>query len=325
MIGISRLSWSLAEHRQLPPAFARLHPRYRTPWFTILFFSAIAVLLLVPGKTSFLGNLYAFGAMLSFTIAHVSVVVLRVRRPDLPRPYRAPWNVRIRGYDIPLTACLGAVGTFAAWVSVVVLHDEARTVGIPWMLAGMALFVVYRRRSGLDLTSAAKIDRGQRPPDFTPLEYRSALVPIFGDDVSAEALESAARFVGPDATVDAVYVIDVPAQLPLDGPLSAEEEHGRNVLEAAWLIGRRSGLHVRTSLLRTRNPGRTLVEEARRLGSEIIYLADSHAPASERSLGPTAQYLLAERPCRIIVQTGPSNGHSAIARAHSQTLKSPAA
>jgi basic amino acid/polyamine antiporter, APA family len=325
LIGISRLSWSLAEHRQLPEVFSTLHHRFRTPAFTIIFYSVIAGALLIPGQIDLLGNLYSFGAMLSFTIAHVSIVALRVRKPDIERPYRAPWNVRIRGYDIPLSACLGAAGTFAAWVSVVVLHDEARTVGIPWMLAGMALFVIYRRRSGLDLRSPAKIDRGERPPDFTPLEYRSALVPIFGDDVSADALESAARFVGSDATVDAVYVVSVPAQIPLDGPLSAQEQHGRNVLEAAQLIGKRRGLRVRTSLLRTRNPGRTLVEEALRLGSEIIYLADQHAPASERALGPTAQYLLAERPCRIIVQTGPGNGHAAIARAHSHTLKSPAA
>jgi APA family basic amino acid/polyamine antiporter len=327
LIGISRLSWSLAEHRQLPSAFSRLHARFRTPAFTIVFYSVIAGVLLIPGQIDLLGNLYSFGAMLSFTTAHVSVVALRVRKPDVERPYRAPWNVRIRGYDIPLSACLGAVGTFAAWVSVVVLHDEARTVGIPWMLAGLALFVVYRRRSGLDLKSAAKIDRGERPPDFTPLEYRSALVPIFGKDVSADALEAAARFVGPDSTVDAVYVINVPSQIPLDGPLGAEEEHGRNVLEAAQLIGRRRGLRVRTSLLRTRNPGRTLVDEARSLHSEIIYLADLHAPASERALGHTAQYLLAERPCRIIIQTAPvNNGYAAAtARAHSQTLKSPAA
>ena len=85
------------------------------------------------------------------------------------------------------------------------------------------------------------------------------------------------------------------------------------MLEAAQLIGRRSGLRVRTSLLRTRNPGRTLVEEAQRLGSEIIYLADAHAPASERALGPTAQYLLTQRPCRIIIQTGAAaNGRAAV-------------
>src|SRR5690348_9976577 len=97
LIGISRLSWSLAEHRQLPALFAQLHPRHRTPWFTIVFFSILAALLLIPGQTDFLGNLYSFGAMLSFTTAHVAVVALRVREPDRERPYRMPWNVRWRG------------------------------------------------------------------------------------------------------------------------------------------------------------------------------------------------------------------------------------
>ena len=104
LIGISRLSWSLAEHRQLPGVFCRLHPRYRTPWFTIAFFSAIAIVLLIPGQTDFLGNLYSFGAMLSFTVAHVSIVALRLRDPSRDRPYRAPWNVRIRGKPVPMTA-----------------------------------------------------------------------------------------------------------------------------------------------------------------------------------------------------------------------------
>jgi len=66
MIGISRLSWSLAEHRQLPSIFSRLHARHQTPWFTILFFSVLAGILLIPGQTNLLGNLYSFGAMLSF-------------------------------------------------------------------------------------------------------------------------------------------------------------------------------------------------------------------------------------------------------------------
>src|SRR5207247_11049655 len=126
LIGISRLSWSLAEHRQLPSAFSTLHHRFRTPAFTIVFYSVIAGILLIPGQIDLLGNLYSFGAMLSFTMAHVSVVALRVREPDRERPYRTPWNVRIRGYEIPLSACLGALGTFAAWVSVVLLQQEAR-------------------------------------------------------------------------------------------------------------------------------------------------------------------------------------------------------
>src|SRR5690242_539277 len=150
LIGISRLSWSLAEHRQLPTIFSRLHPRFRTPWFTIIFFSLLAALLILPGETTLLGNLYSFGAMLSFTTAHVAVVALRVKDPDRPRPYKMPWNVRIRGSTIPLTAVLGGLGTFAAWCSVVVLHGEARTIGLPWMVLGMIGYFAYRSRQGLD-------------------------------------------------------------------------------------------------------------------------------------------------------------------------------
>ena len=102
LIGISRLSWSLAEHRQLPELFSRLHPVHRTPWFTIVVFSIFAGVLLIPGRTDFLGNLYSFGAMLSFTTAHVAVIALRIKDPDRERPYRMPWNVRFRGKQIPL-------------------------------------------------------------------------------------------------------------------------------------------------------------------------------------------------------------------------------
>src|SRR5881275_3100752 len=159
LIGISRLSWSLAEHRQLPSAFARLHSRYRTPWFTIVTFSVFAGILIIPGETTLLGNLYSFGAMLSFTTAHVAVVALRVKDPERERPYRMPWNVRIRGRPIPLTAVLGAIGTFAAWCTVVALRGEARTIGIPWMLVGMAGYFIYRKRQGLDPRREYKIAR----------------------------------------------------------------------------------------------------------------------------------------------------------------------
>jgi APA family basic amino acid/polyamine antiporter len=282
LIGISRLSWSLAEHRQLPSVFSRLHARYRTPAFTIVFYSVLASLLIIPGKTDFLGNLYSFGAMLSFTTAHVAVVALRIKHPDRERPYRAPWNVRIRGYLIPLSSVIGAAGTFTAWLSVLLLHAEARTVGVAWMVGGVVLYVVYRRRSGLDLTTPVKIERGARPHDFVPLEYRSALVPIFGTDVSAHALRAAAKLVGPDATVVALYIVRVPSQLSLDGPLEREEEVGRNVLEAAALIGKREGLRVGTMLLRTRNPGKTIADEARRLQSDVIYLGTRHGRPDER-------------------------------------------
>ena len=99
IIGVSRLVYSMGIHRQMPDALRRLHPRFRTPWIGILVFSALACLTLLPGQADFLGSIYSFGAMLSFTIAHAAVIRLRVKLPDVARPYRGPGNLRIGGHD----------------------------------------------------------------------------------------------------------------------------------------------------------------------------------------------------------------------------------
>ena len=307
LIGISRLSWSLSEHKQLPSIFARLHPKYRTPWFTILVFSVFAGVLLIPGQTDFLGNLYSFGAMLSFTTAHAAVIALRIKEPARERPYRMPWNIPFRGRQIPLTAVLGGIATFAAWISVLVLHVDARYVGTGWMIVGLAGYVFYRRSQGLDLRSHHRIAHRERPASFVELHYRSAIVPIFGTDVDASSLRTAAKLVGEGALVEAIYMLRVPNQLPLDAGLDDEEQLGLAVLETARRRGRQAGLKVQTRLIRTRNPGAAIVEEAERRGAEIIYLGTAHAPVSERALGPTASYLLAHRPCRVVIETPPAS------------------
>jgi APA family basic amino acid/polyamine antiporter len=303
MIGISRLSWSLSEHRQLPRIFSQLHARYRTPWFTILFFSGLAGLLVLYGNTEVLGNLYSFGALLSFTTAHVAIIALRYKEPDRERPYRMPWNVRIRGASIPLSAVIGGIGTATVWVVVVATHSEARLVGIPWMVVGMGGYFIYRRRQGLDPFKQYRLPRAERPPDFAQLEYSTALVPIFGEDVSATALSSAAKLIGEDGVVYAIFVLPVPSQLSLEAGLEEEEARGRSVLEGARIKARRAGIKIHTGLIRTRNPGAALVEEAERVHADVIYWSTLHAPSGERRIGPTAVYLLSKRPCRVIIET----------------------
>jgi basic amino acid/polyamine antiporter, APA family len=317
MIGISRLSWSLAEHRQLPAIFSQLHHRYRTPWFTIVFFSICAIALMAPGKTDFLGNLYSFGAMLSFTIAHISIVALRVREPDRYRPYRAPWNFNWRGRPVPLTAVLGALGTGAAFVSVVALHTEARIVGTGWMITGVAGYLLYRRHLGLDPRERHTIRRPERPLDFLEVSYKSALVPIFGATVDTEAMRRAAAIVDPAAAVEALYVLQVPTEEKLDeGVMEKQEYEARCALDVARLQARAKGLKVRVKLVRTRNPGAAIVKEARERHSDLIYIGTEHAPREEKLLGPTTRYVLAKRPCRVIVESEKGWGPDGARAAH---------
>ena len=240
LIGISRLSWSLAEHRQLPgcsrgctPATARRGSRSSS--------SRSSPVLLIPrARPTCSGNLYSFGAMLSFTTAHVAVVALRVSEPDLERPYRAPWNVRFRGADIPLSAVLGGLGTFAAWVSVVVLHSEARTVGIAvdgrsaW--AARPLPPAFGARPG----APPKIDRAGARRTSRALDYRTALVPIFGDRPQRRGARAPRNLIGDDATVYAVYVIVVPRSSRSTAGLEARRRTGARPRERSH-PGRRAG------------------------------------------------------------------------------------
>ncbi len=303
IIGASRLVYSMGLHRQVPDRLSRLHPRFGTPWIGILLFGGVACLTIVPGQAEFLGNMYAFGAMLSFTIAHLSVIRLRVKQPDRPRPYRGPGTLRVAGRELPLFAVSGIFGTGLAFVVVTVLHLVVAAAGVIWLALGMFLYVVYRRQHGLDLRTTTRVPRHERPPDFEELEYKTALVPIFGDDVSAGALSAAAKLIGERGVVYAIYVLPVPSQLSLDAGMEEEEAHGRSVLESARIQARRAGIKIHTGLIRTRNPGAALVKQAELVGSDVVYWSTIHAPAGEQRIGPTAAYLLSKRPCRVIIET----------------------
>ncbi len=306
IIGVSRLVYSMGLHRQVPGRLSRLHPRFSTPWIGILVFGAIACLTIIPGKAEFLGNMYAFGAMLSFTIAHLAVIRLRVKAPEQERPYRGPGTLTVAGRELPLFALLGVLGTGLAFVVVTILHLDVAGAGVAWLTLGMAVYVLYRHSQGLDLRTTAKVERPARPADFQALNYRTALVPIFGGDVSATTLGSAAKLVGEDGVIYAVFVLPVPSQLSLEAGLEAEEAEGRSVLESARIKARRAGLKVHSGLVRTRHPGATLVEEAERVKADVIYWSTLHAPTGEQRIGPTATYLLSKRPCRVIIETQPS-------------------
>jgi APA family basic amino acid/polyamine antiporter len=303
IIGVSRLVYSMGIHRQVPDRLRELHPRFRTPWVGIVLFSGLACLAMIPGKAEFLGNMYAFGAMLSFTIAHLAVIALRIKDPDRTRPYRGPGTLRLAGRELPLFAVLGALGTGLAFVTVTVLHIEVALAGIAWLGLGITVYVLYRRQQGLDLRTTTRVPSPERPPYFQALDYRTALVPIFGGDVSASALSSAAKLIGEDGVVYAVFVLPVPSQLSIDAGLEDEEAEGRSALESARIKARRSNIKIHTGLIRTRNPGAALVDEARRVGSDVIYWSTIHAPVGEQRIGPTATYLLSKRPCRVIIES----------------------
>src|SRR5262249_28142299 len=145
VIGASRITYSMSSYRQLPEVFRRLHPRFKTPWLALVVFAGFAaILFMIPGNVDFIGRMYAFWAMLRFTVAHASVTALRIRGRGEELQWRAPLNVRFRGIDWPLFAILGGLGTGIAWLVVIVQDAPTRYAGLAWLAIGFIFYPLYR-------------------------------------------------------------------------------------------------------------------------------------------------------------------------------------
>ncbi len=306
VIGASRITYAMAGYRQLPAAFRSLHPRFKTPWLALVFFAGfISILTLLPGKVDFLGTMYSFGAMLSFSIAHISVIALRYKRRDEELVFRGRPNLRVRGVDWPLFALLGAACTGLAWIVVVWRTPDTRYAGLGWLIAGFAMYWVYRRRVlHVSLTETVRAPIAMGPA--LALEYRNVLVPLIDRHESEAAVDLACGLATErGASIVALTALEVPLDLPLDAESpEAAEERAHDLLDEARAIGDAYGVNVVGRIVRARNAGRAIVDEAERRNSEIIVMGaprrDAHR-AGRRIFGATVDFVLKNAPCRVLV------------------------
>jgi basic amino acid/polyamine antiporter, APA family len=326
MLGLSRLAYSLSTNRQIPSGLGRLHPQRSTPYVLIMLAGLIAAGLVVPENLDLLIGIYAFGAMLAFTIAHLSICRLRYTEPDRDRPYKVPLSVTVRGGQLPLPAAFGALVSAAGLVAVMVVHEPARYVGLGWMAMGIALYVIYRRADETSLlrrvTVAPQVLRAEQPRER---DYGSVLVPLFGTDLDDDIVQTAALLVSGEqtdeaaidtATIEALFMFVIPMSLPLDASLpEAQVKHARQVLARAKAVGEEyTGVHVATATVRTRRVGYAIVDEARRRGVEAIVLGaeepslirggarlGGRGGSLEGFVGDITKYVVRKATCRVIV------------------------
>ena len=303
LIGISRLVYSMGIHRQLPDALRRLHPKYRTPWIGIIVFSGFAILVTLPGKATFLGSVYSFGALLSFTMAHFAVIRLRMTKPDFPRPYKGPGNVKWHGIDWPLFAIAGGFFTAVAFVVIVVLNLTVAIFGVAWLAVGMLVYFLFRRQQGLDLTSTHKVAIPQPVVDHEA-EYDSVLVPMehYDESVMATAAKLAARR---RRGIHVIAMITVPSALPIDAPMPEQEAAAQSLIEQARVqAGARVSGHVER--VRSGQAGRRIIEEATDMRAAAIVMPLPERVNGASLFGKTLETVLAERPCRVIIESAPA-------------------
>jgi APA family basic amino acid/polyamine antiporter len=308
IIGVSRLVYSMGIHRQMPDALRRLHPKFQTPYIGIILFGAIAVLAILPGQADFLGNVYSFGALLSFTIAHLSVARLRASKPDVPRPYRGPWNVRIGGYDAPLFAIIGGTFTALAFVVITLLHPVVAVAGLGWLVFGVVIYIAFRHRQGLDLTTTHKVAIPQPIVDHEA-EYDSVLVALAAEDgYDAELVATATKLAARRRHgVHVLVTVAVPYALPVTARMRDQESVAESIIEQARVQGgRRVTGHYEK--VRPGQAGRRIIEEAEDMRATAIVMGLPRRVAGGSLFGKTLETVLADRPCRVVIESSPADG-----------------
>ena len=308
MSGCTRLAYSLAQYGQLPRAFGRLNRRTLVAPLAIVATAGVACgLVILTGvigdDVAFLASLYSFGVLLTFTAAQLAVIRLRASEPELPRPFRVPLDVTVRGVRVPLPALVGAPLTLAVWVAAMITHPGARYAGPAWLVIGLAVYLVTRLRAEIglleDIHPARELPAGAG--------FRSVLVPMKLGDIGEEMVATAIALAKErEAGIEALFVIRVPLELPLDAHLIDVEEQAAASLAEAQLLGVDNGVDVRGETVRARSIGHAIVEEAGRRGVDLIVLGSS--PRWRRQsqfFSPTVDFVLRNAPCEVLVVAFP--------------------
>lgn len=167
IMGASRLAYSMSQFKLISPWFDKVHPKYYTPVRTIMVFSMIGVVqtilsFLSSSAMDTLGNMYAFGATLGYTMVFVALIKLRFSDPYSPRPYRMPLNLKMkfkgRVVLVPLLGFIGMFGVALILFEVILTHAIGRIAGPAWVILCFCYYAWYRKRNGYPVFGNLKRD-----------------------------------------------------------------------------------------------------------------------------------------------------------------------
>ena len=149
--------------------------------------------------------------------------------------------------------------------------------------------------------------------EYDCLRLKEILVPVDGSEASLDALALACHLAKRNkGTVYAVYVIEVARTLPLDAELTPEAKQGEEVLTRAEAVAESLDFEVAGELLQARDAGHAIVDEAIERGVDAIILGMSYKrPLGEFQMGRTAQYVIKNAPCQVIVSRAAVRGSGA--------------
>ena len=135
LLGQSRVLYTMSRDGLLWPWVCRVHPRFRTPYITTIVVGLFAAFLAAFFSITFLGELVSLGTLLAFSIVCLGVWILRVRQPEVPRPFRTPW--------VPVVPICGMIVSLALMFSL----DAPAWIGFgSWLIFGLVIYFSYSRK-----------------------------------------------------------------------------------------------------------------------------------------------------------------------------------
>jgi APA family basic amino acid/polyamine antiporter len=143
LLGQSRVFYSMSRDGLLWQWAGEVHPKFRTPWKSTIIVGTFCAFFAALIPIGVLGELVSIGTLLAFVIVCAGIMVLRKKRPDLERPFRAPW--------VPFTPIMGIIVSFAM-MAALPLDTWIRLV--VWLVIGMIIYLTYGRHH-------SKVQQGQ--------------------------------------------------------------------------------------------------------------------------------------------------------------------
>jgi basic amino acid/polyamine antiporter, APA family len=202
--------------------------------------------------------------------------------------------------SVPMVSVLGALGTGIAFIVVSALNVETLIAGSVWLGLGMGTYVLYRRRLGLSLAETHRIVT-PKPVVEHEVEYESILVAFEDNHYSPEAVSTAVRLAARRRRgIHVLVTITVPPNSPIDAAMPEQEARASSTIDSARVRGGRR-VTGHWEKVRPGQAGRRVVEEAKDIRARAVVMPLPPRRTGISLFGRTLETVLAERPCRVII------------------------
>lgn len=219
IIGASRVVFSMGRFKLLPRWFFNIHPKFRTPHRTIIVFSLLGAAMALVGELHFIADLYNFGALLSYIIVNICLIVLRNKEPEAYRPWKLKGDMilgfRGRKIIIPIISLIGALSCFVLWLLVIMYHSGGRLLGVIWLFIGLCIYLIFRRKYSLAIIKSG-ISKEIKPSGYN----MNALVLLRSPEKEDEVVSSIIDAIDTRFSLTLLNIID-----PRDLGLSIDDDH----------------------------------------------------------------------------------------------------